>query len=128
MARRDLEETWVPRIGEEAFSELRRYRKIGFAAASMPVLGGGASLLFGTAAGDLIGSLLLLAAVCIFAAFFRSQMRLAAALSRWFGVRIRGVPRMYPERFDVWCEKRGLQAPPEKADRSANAQSPTAPS
>ncbi len=29
-------------------------------------------------------------------------------MSDWFGVKIKGLPKMNPKRFDAWCEERGL--------------------
>jgi hypothetical protein len=80
-----------------------------------------AALLFGTGTvGDVLGAALVAAAVGILLAFVRIQRRLAAALSRWFGVTITSgqLPLMNPRRFDAWCEKRGLRPPEEPRSSS----------
>jgi hypothetical protein len=104
----DLETTWVPRIGKEATEELRGYRKIGMFGLAVPVLAGGAGVL--VEKGILVGGAVCAAlAAAIIVAFVRAQRKLAATLSCWFGVKVKGLPKMNPKRFDAWCEERGLR-------------------
>jgi hypothetical protein len=113
--KQELEATWVPRIGEDALLELRRYRKIGGIGMTMPVFAVAAGMLIGTSTlGDLLGGALAAVVVAVYVSFIRAQKRLAAALSRWFGVKIRGIPKMNPKRFDVWCQERGFRKPTSK--------------
>ena len=103
MTKADFQDAWVPRIGEEATAELRRYRDLG--------------LWDGDGVRDRRGHIVcrksslydLLAAVCSRRLWYiikliNGQKRLAAALSRWFGVRIKSgqLPPMNPKRFDSW--------------------------
>jgi hypothetical protein len=129
MTKQELEATWVPRIGQEALLELRRYRKIGGIGMTMPVFAVAAGVLIGTSTlGDLLGGVLVLVVVVVYVSFLRAQKRLAAALSRWFGVKIKGIPKMNPKRFDAWCQERGLCKRDEQLASGQMAQSPnTAP-
>jgi hypothetical protein len=118
MAQSSFESTWVPRIGENATSALRRYA---WAAHTVPVtlivLGVAASYAFSGGTLDvLLGVVLVAAWVGVVAIFLRTQRRLAAVLSEWFGAKITGgrLPRMNPKRFDAWCEERGLRHPGEQ--------------
>jgi hypothetical protein len=115
VARPDFQDTWVPRIGEEATAELRRYRYVvGLGPFTMCVFCGAAGLVFGKGTlYDLLSVALVAVAVRVFVAFLRSQRRFAEALSYWFGVRIQAgqLPIMNPSRFDAWREKRGLRSP-----------------
>jgi hypothetical protein len=128
MTRQELDATWIPRIGPEATAELRRYRRVGGIGMVMPLFAGVAGLLIGTSTlGDFLGVVLaVVVAICI-AEFIRSQRRLAAAMSRWFGVKIRGVPRMNTKRFDDWAQKRGLHSRSESAEESSTARTQDAP-
>lgn len=83
MAKSGFEATWLPRIGDEATAELRRYRYvIGFGPITMCVLGGAAGLLFGTSTlSDLFAAVLVAIAVGILVAYVYRQRKLAAALS-----------------------------------------------
>jgi hypothetical protein len=113
--KQELEAIWVPRIGSVATDELRRYRRSGFFVMVMPVVAGTAGVLIGTSTlGDVLGAVLAAVAAWYLLAFIRAQRRLAAAMSEWFGVRITGggLPKMYPKRFDVWCDERGLRPAP----------------
>lgn len=118
MARSDFELTWVPRIGESATAALRRYRWAGGTIPAIAiVLGVAATYAFaGSTIDKLLGVVLLAGAVGAFAIFLRTQRRLAATLSEWFGVKITGgrLPKMNPTRFDAWCEERGLHTPREE--------------
>jgi hypothetical protein len=112
MAKLDFEATWYPRIGKDAAEELRRGRKIAIFGITMPLFAGGAGLLIGTGAvDDVIGVVLAAMAVGYFVMFINAQRRVAAAMSGWFGVEIKGIPKMNPKRFDAWCQERGLQQP-----------------
>jgi hypothetical protein len=114
MAITDFEATWVPRIGEDGAAEFRRYRRsLGVAWATGLVLAVAASFAFGGDTLDkLLGVVLAVGAVGAMVGFVRSQRRLAAVLSEWFGVKITAgqLPVMYPERFDAWCTKRGFHS------------------
>jgi hypothetical protein len=61
----------------------------------------------------LLGVVEVALAVAVFVALIRSRMRLAATVSRWFGVKIGWweMPRMRLVQFDGWCQRRGLSAP-----------------
>jgi hypothetical protein len=108
-----FEATWIPRIGETATAELRRYR---WAGATMPataiVLGVAATYAFD---GDLfykvLGGAMMAGAVGAFVILIRCQFRVKAAISDWFGVKIKGLPLMNPKAFDSYCRKQGLRKP-----------------
>lgn len=126
MTRSDFEAIWLSRIGEEATTELRRGRKIAGIGMTMPIFAIAAGLLIGTSTrNDVIGVALVLVAGGYFVALIRAQRRIAAALSRWFGVKIKGLPKMNPKRFDDWCQKRGLHRPDERAAKRAGDTSGT---
>jgi len=112
-----FEATWLPRIGPKATAQLRAssHRSLALSltcfAASLAASFAFAS---GTALGRLLGVALVAVAITAVAARIRSQSRLAAALSEWFGVRItwHDLPSMGRlGRFDAWCRKRNLSAP-----------------
>ncbi len=111
VAKSNFEATWIPRIGERATAELRRYR---WAGCTMPLtaalLGAAANFAFD---GDLlykfVGVALLAGAVGAFAIFFYRLRRFKAAVSDWFGVKVKGLPLMNPKDFDAFCQKQGLQ-------------------
>jgi hypothetical protein len=112
MAKGDFEATWYPRIGKDAAEELRRLRKIAIVGTTMPVFAIGAGLLIGTSTlNDVIGAVLALVVAVYIVMFIGGQRRIAAAMSEWFGVKIRGIPRMNTRRFDDWAQKRGLHRP-----------------
>lgn len=115
MASANFDATWIPRIGERGAFELRRGRKIALAVATVvPVLAVVAGVLFAVGGlGNLLGAILMVVVAGCCAMFVRAQMRLAAAMSEWFGVKIRGgqIPKMNPTRFDTWCDARGLHHP-----------------
>jgi hypothetical protein len=115
MTKQELETTWIPRIGETATNELYRFRKIAIYGTASPIFAVAAGLLIGTSAlGDVIGAVSTAAVVAYVVMFIRGQMRIAAALSEWYGVKIRGIPKMNPKRFDTWAQARGLQRPDEQ--------------
>lgn len=111
----DFQATWVPRIGEEATGELRRFRKICGFGMSTPVFAGAAGLLFAANSplDDLLAVLCSAVAIGFLVGFINGQKRLAEAMSRWYGVRIQvgQLPPMSVGRFDTWREKRGLRLP-----------------
>lgn len=112
MAEPDFEATWYPRIGKKAAEELRRWRKITIFGFTAPLFAIAAGLLIGTGTlNDVIGVALAAAVAGYFVMFINAQRRIAAAMSDWFGVKIKGLPKMNPKRFDAWCEERGLQQP-----------------
>jgi hypothetical protein len=119
MAKPDFEATWYPRIGKDAAEELRRGRKIVTFGIVSPVFAVAAGLLIGTStAGDVIGAASAAVVVIYLALFIGAQIRIAAALSEWYGIKIRAgqLPLMNPKRFDAWCERYDLQAQGEQAD------------
>jgi hypothetical protein len=115
MAKQDLDAIWTPRLGEKGVQELRRYRRAGFIGMALPFVAGAAGLLIGTSTlGDVLGAALAAVTAWRLAAFIYAQVRIAAALSEWYGVKIRGIPVMNPRRFDEFAEKRGLHRPAEQ--------------
>jgi hypothetical protein len=119
MARPDFDAAWIPRIGKQATEELRRGRRIAIAGMTMPIFAIAGGLLIGTSTlDDVIGAVLVVVAVGYFVAFMRAQMRIAAAISKWFGIRVTGggLPKMNPKRFDAWCRERGLYPAPKLRD------------
>jgi hypothetical protein len=111
LAKQDLDAIWTPRIGENGVRELRRYRRAGFIGMTLPFVAGAAGLLLGTSTlGDVLGAALAAVVAWRLAAFIYAQMRVAAALSEWFGVKISAgqLPLMNPGRFDAWCERNDL--------------------
>jgi hypothetical protein len=114
MAESKFEVTWVPRIGERATVELRRWR---WAGCTMPltaaVLGAAANLAFhgGPLLDKALGVVLVAGAVGAFAIFFHRLHVLKVAISDWFGVKVKGLPLMNPKDFDAFCQKQGLQRP-----------------
>ena len=120
MAESDFEGTWYPRIGKDAAEELRRYRRITIFGISSPLFVVGASLLIGNGTlDDIIGVALASVFVVYIVMFIGAQRRIAAVMSDWFGVKIKGIPMMTPKKFDAWSQARGLQRP---ADRLANGE------
>lgn len=114
-AKSDFESTWIPRIGERATAELRRYRWVGI---TVPLtacaLGVAATFAFdGGLLDKLLGGVLVVGAVGAFVLLIRCQRRLKAAISDWFGIKIRGLPLMNTKNFDAFCQKQGLRGPNE---------------
>jgi hypothetical protein len=131
MASESFDATWIPRIGERGAYELRRGRKIALTVATaVPLLAVAAGVLFAVGGlGNLVGAVLMVVVAGCCVMFVRAQIRLAAAMSEWFGVKIRGgqVPKMNPKRFDVWCEARGLHHQTKQvADQEAESSDMTA--
>jgi choline-glycine betaine transporter len=124
MAKPDFEATWYPRIGKEAAEELRRGRKIVTFGITAPLFAVAAGLLIGTGTlNDVIGVVLAVVVVGYLLMFINAQRRIAAAMSDWFGVKIKGLPKMNPKRFDAWCEERGLHHKDEQFANDQAAQS-----
>jgi membrane protein DedA with SNARE-associated domain len=109
MTEPDFEATWYPRIDKNAAEELRRGRKITIIGIPSGLFVVAAGLLIGTSTlNDVIGVALAAVVVGYFVMFINAQRRIAAAMSDWFGVKIKGLPKMNPKRFDAWCQERGL--------------------
>jgi hypothetical protein len=124
MVKPDFEATWYPRIGKDAAEELRRGRKIVTFGIATPLFAVGAGLLIGTGVrNDMIGVALAAVVAVYIVMFIRAQRRIAAAMSDWFGVKIKGLPRMNTKRFDDWREKCGLRTPDERLRDSQTEQS-----
>ncbi len=118
IAKPDFEATWYPRIGKDAAEELRRGRKIVTFGIVSPVFAVTAGLLIGTSiVGDVIGAASAAVVVVYLALFIGAQIRIAAALSEWYGIKISAgqLPLMNPKRFDSWSQRYGLQAQSEQA-------------
>jgi hypothetical protein len=76
------------------------------------VLAAGAGLAFGgNTVNDLVGAALVVAIIGLSTMFVRSKRRIAAALSRRYGLRIgtSELPVMTPRRFDAWRDRRDLR-------------------
>jgi hypothetical protein len=124
MTKQELEAIWIPRIGEKGTAEMWRYRKIGIFGFTAGLFAAGAGLLIGTGVlHDVIGGVLAAMAAAYLVIFIRAQVRIAAALSEWYGVKIRGIPVMNPKRFDEWRQARGLHHPGEQVVSGQQAQS-----
>ncbi len=124
MARPDFQATWVPRIGEEATAELRRFRKIGGLAIVAPVFAIAGGLLFARSSllDDLLAVMCWAVGISFLVGFINGQRRVAKAMSYWYGVRIQAgqLPPMSVGRFDTWREKRGLRSPNGRANGPAS--------
>jgi hypothetical protein len=64
--------------------------------------------------GDIVGGTSAGVCVVIVGLFVYTQRRVATAMSPWFGVRQRWLPKMTPKRFDEWRHARGLMTPGER--------------
>ncbi len=104
-------------------------RRNGFdALVSLPIFLGaaiGGSFAFGskTAAGIVLGLVSVAVLVTAFVVRIRDQRRFAAALSEWSGAQVRAgeLPSVNSAaRFDAWCRKRSLVAPPEPSGPGPN--------
>jgi len=109
----DFDYIWVPRIGEQATAELRRYGNLTIVTLfPMLPLAIGISFAFGSGspAGIVLGFVMVALAVTGFVVWNRSSRRVAAAMSEWFGVKIPwwDMPKMKATSFDAWTEKRKL--------------------
>jgi hypothetical protein len=112
-AKSDFEATWIPRIGEQATAELRRYRWAGLTMPFTACALGAAGLyaLYGGLLDQFLGGVLMAGAVGAFVILIRCQFRVKAAISDWFGVKVKGLPLMNTKDFDSYCQKQGLQKP-----------------
>jgi hypothetical protein len=103
---------WRARIGDEGTEALARTRRLIMPAwPGVVLLGIGAGFAFrGDTAAKLLGVVLVAVAASLWLAWGRAQRRLAAAVSRWFGVKItaRQLPPMRQRTFDAWCERHEL--------------------
>jgi choline-glycine betaine transporter len=127
MAKPDFEATWYPRIGKNAAEELRRGRKIVTIGILSPLFAVAAGLLIGTGTVDDVLGFASATVVAVYVAMFiHAQVRIATALSEWYGVKVRGIPVMNPRRFDEFAEKRGLHRPDENAASGQAARSSAA--
>jgi hypothetical protein len=111
---RSFDEIWIPRIGEKATAQLRRNGYLTLVVGpTILALAIGSSFAFGSGvpAGWLLGGVCVAVALAAFVAWMRSRLKLAKALSEWFGVGIgwQEVPRMRAAQFDTWCQRRGLR-------------------
>jgi hypothetical protein len=111
--RSDFESTWIPRIGERATAELRRYRRAGLTVPLTACALGAAGIyaFHGGLLDKLLGGVLMAGAIGAFVILIRCQLRVKAAISDWFGVKIRGLPLMNTKDFDGYCQKQGLRRP-----------------
>lgn len=130
MAKPDFDATWVPRIGIRAAGELRRLRRIGLIVATIvPVVAIAAGVLFAAGGiGNVLGALLVVVLAACIVSFIRAQIRLAAAMSDWFGVKVKGLPLMNTNDFDSFCRKQGLRRPDDTTaieERERGASTPT---
>lgn len=115
MAGSTFEQIWVPRIGDQATVQLRRSSYLGLVTG--PVIIGlaiacGFSFGSSKSSGVVLGLVEAALAVVVFAAWIRSRMKLATAVSQWFGVKVgwQEMPRMRSAQFEVWCQRRGLSS------------------
>jgi hypothetical protein len=111
-----LDEIWLPRIGARATAELRRNARVGMImVVTVLAMGIACSFAFGrgTPGGVLLGCVEVVIGIVAFVLLIRSRMRLAEAISQWFGTKIgsRELPNMNPKQFDAWCQKRNLHSP-----------------
>ena len=116
----DFSEIWRPRIGEEATALLRRsgYMTLWMGPTILILaLISSFSLGSGKPLGWAIGLLAAVLGVTMFATLIRSRAMVAAAISRWFEVKINWyeMPRMRTAQFDAWRKKRSLGNPRESA-------------
>lgn len=71
-----------------------------------------AGLLIGTGTLDDVIGIVLAAVVAVYVVMFiRAQKRIAAAMSDWFGVKVKGLPLMNTKDFDAFCRKQSLRRP-----------------
>jgi hypothetical protein len=106
----------VPRIGEQNAALLYRSSYVSLACRLLGLIfAGGAGILLssGTVVGHLLGAMAAAAAVATFVIYIRSRRQLAAGFSEWFGTEIKSaeLPPMRIDKFDAWCERRGLRHP-----------------
>jgi hypothetical protein len=115
MATPDFDAIWGPRIGEEATAKLRTYFRVARLTPLAVIFAAVAGLGLGNETrGDIIGGISAVVCIVIAGLFISTQRRVATAMSPWFGVRLRWLPRMTPHRFDEWRRIRGLKTPDER--------------
>ena len=105
---------WLRRIGADATAELRL--PVGLVTGLMAlVMAFACSFAFGsgTPVGVLLGCVEVMIGIVAFAVLIRSRMRLAEAISQWFGTKSgsRELPNMNAKQFDAWCQRRNLRPP-----------------
>ncbi len=124
MTQDDFNETWVPRIGEQAAARLRRNDSLilviipmcfvcGFALDALNGLSALFTLVFW------IGALTF--SVLLFGRWLWSRIMLAREISAWFERKLswHQLPKLRPTSFDRWCRRLGLQAPSERLQAPA---------
>lgn len=111
MAGATFDHIWAPRIGAEATKQLQR--SAGFALVALPAMYGlaiASSFLLGSGR-IALGVVAIVLTMTLFVAWIRTRIKLAAAVSDWYGVKIgwQELPRMRSgAKFDEWCSHRGL--------------------
>jgi hypothetical protein len=108
-----FEETWVPRIGEEATERLRRSANYYLAAIPLMFCFAIASSFLVSSSNDsefAVGVVAVILTTALFLLGIRRRIELAAAVSEWFGVKIGWweMPRMRTQQFDAWSQRRGF--------------------
>jgi hypothetical protein len=120
MSANRINELWEPRIGGDATRQLRRNGYLTLAVwPSIFAL----ALLCSFAVGSSNPTIAVLGvvgvgiAIVLFAVWVQSRRKLAAAMSAWFGHKIRSyeLPRMRTQQFDSWCHERNLKRSPDPA-------------
>jgi hypothetical protein len=112
----DFDAIWAVRIGEAATGRLRTYIRVARLTPLAAVLAGIAGLGLGNGMrSDVVGGISAVGSIVIAGGFVFAQRRVATAMSPWFGVRLRWLPKMTPKRFDEWRHARGLMTPGERA-------------
>ncbi|MGO9977217.1 MAG: hypothetical protein ACLP01_31315 [Solirubrobacteraceae bacterium] len=125
MTQDDFNETWMPRIGEQAAARLRRNDSLilviipmcfvcGFALDALIGLSALFTLVFW------IGALTV--SVLLFGRWLWSRIMLAREISAWFDRKLswHQLPKLRPSSFDRWCGRLGLQAPSERLEAPAD--------
>ncbi len=113
----DFEATWNPRIGCNATSELRRYRRTAawFLPSEFACAAAAGLLIGGGKVASAIGLTLAACAALAWVPLVRAMRRTTAAMSDWYGVKsLRALPSMRPEHFDNWRRAKGLKTPHER--------------
>ncbi len=126
MANPDFEATWLPRIGPDATTKLRLWRRAAVwfrPLATVLAAGAGASFAGGGPIADVVGWMCTVGAAACCVVYIRAQRRTAAAIRAWFAVTdMRLLPLMDPERFDRWRQANGYRTPEERtADGQFNS-------
>ena len=107
-----LEQFGGPGLGDKARVQLRGSSYLGLVTGPVVIgLAIACSFSFSSkSSGVVLGLVEAALAVVVFAAWIRSRMKLATAVSQRFGVKVGWLemPRMRSAQFDVWCQRRGL--------------------